>query len=118
MKKDSYYVVISEKAAHKRSQEAFKQAKVNFDRAQSAFRSRLEKVKAETAKRKESKRAIAVATEEERSFTSPSTSTTAIGCHGMPRPQATVTYTGRISGYHPATPSGIRHHRMQLFRRG
>lgn len=49
----------AEKAAHERAQEAFKQAKVDFDRAQSAFRSRLEKVKAETAKRKESKRAIA-----------------------------------------------------------
>lgn len=49
----------AEKAAHERAQDAFKQAKAELDRAQSAFRTRLERVKAETARRKESKRAIA-----------------------------------------------------------
>lgn len=49
----------AEKALHERAQRTFNQAKTEFDRAQSEFRSRLEKVKAETAKRKDSKRAIA-----------------------------------------------------------
>lgn len=49
----------SEKAVHERTQEEFKRAKAQFDRAASEFKSRLEKVKAETARRKESKRAIA-----------------------------------------------------------
>ncbi len=47
------------KADHERAQAEFKQAKAEFDAAAKAFRARLEKVRDESAKRKNDKRSIA-----------------------------------------------------------
>ena len=49
----------SAKTEHERAQTEFKRAKANFDSCAKAFKSRLEKVKAEGQKRREDKKAIA-----------------------------------------------------------
>ena len=49
----------SAKAEHERAQLEFKRAKAEFDQAAKAFRSRLERVKAESKKHREDKKAIA-----------------------------------------------------------
>ncbi|HEU0266836.1 MAG TPA: hypothetical protein VFQ70_04370 [Candidatus Saccharimonadaceae bacterium] len=49
----------SAKAEHERAQDEFKRAKAEFDQAVKAFRSRLEKVKAEGQKRREDKKLVA-----------------------------------------------------------